>query len=44
MWADVTDLTFVHVNNTSADVDIDILYVYWFNEIISHYMAFNYYK
>ncbi|XP_046458981.1 hatching enzyme-like isoform X1 [Daphnia pulex] len=26
MWADVTDLTFVHVNNTSADVDIDILF------------------
>jgi matrix metalloproteinase-14 (membrane-inserted) len=25
MWADVTDLTFVHVNNQSADVDIDIL-------------------
>jgi matrix metalloproteinase-14 (membrane-inserted) len=28
MWANVTDLTFVHVNNQSADVDIDILYVY----------------
>ncbi|XP_046458980.1 uncharacterized protein LOC124205578 [Daphnia pulex] len=26
MWADVTDLTFVHVNNESADVDIDILF------------------
>ncbi len=25
MWADVTDLTFVHVKNPSADVDIDIL-------------------
>ncbi len=46
MWADVTDLAFVHVNNQSADVDIDILYVYWywFNEIISHYLAFIYYK
>jgi matrix metalloproteinase-14 (membrane-inserted) len=28
MWADVTDLTFVHIKNPSADVDIDILYVY----------------
>ncbi len=44
MWADVTDLAFVHVKSQSADVDIDILYVYWFNEIISHYMAFIYYK
>ncbi|XP_046637880.1 uncharacterized protein LOC124316155 isoform X3 [Daphnia pulicaria] len=26
MWADVTDLTFVHVNNELADVDIDILF------------------
>jgi hypothetical protein len=25
MWARVTDLTFVHVKNPSADVDIDIL-------------------
>ncbi len=25
MWADMTDLTFVHVKNQSADVDIDIL-------------------
>ncbi len=25
MWANVTDLTFVHVKNQSADVDIDIL-------------------
>jgi hypothetical protein len=40
----VTDLTFVHIKNQSADVDIDILYVYWFKEIISHYMAFIYYK
>jgi hypothetical protein len=46
MWADVTDLAFVHVKNPSADVDIDILYVYWYfiNEIISHYLAFIYYK
>ncbi len=46
MWADVTDLAFVHIKNPSADVDIDILYVglYWFNEIISPYMAFIYYK
>ncbi len=44
VWANVTDLTFVHVKNKSADVDIDILYVYWFNEIISHYLAFIYYK
>jgi matrix metalloproteinase-14 (membrane-inserted) len=28
MWADVTDLAFVHIKNPSADVDIDILYVY----------------
>jgi matrix metalloproteinase-14 (membrane-inserted) len=38
MWADVTDLAFVHIKNPSADVDIDILYV--FKEIISHCMAF----
>ncbi len=25
MWADVTDLTFIHINNQSANVDIDIL-------------------
>ena len=25
MWADVTDLTFVHLNNESANVDIEIL-------------------
>ena len=25
MWADVTDLTFVHQNNESDNVDIDIL-------------------
>jgi hypothetical protein len=25
IWANVTDLAFIHVNNTSADVDIDIL-------------------
>jgi len=25
MWADVADLTFVHINNQSANVDIDIL-------------------
>jgi hypothetical protein len=28
MWADVTDLAFVHIKNPLADVDIDILYVY----------------
>jgi hypothetical protein len=44
MWADVTDLAFVHIKNPSADVDIDILYVYWFYEIISHYMALICYK
>ncbi|XP_046457263.1 uncharacterized protein LOC124204261 [Daphnia pulex] len=26
MWADVTDLTFVHLNNESANVDIEILF------------------
>ncbi len=38
MWANVTDLAFVHVKNPSADVDIDIQYKLFIYKIISHWL------